>query len=231
MPVFLTKEQIYRVIQREMPPFAYPDGPASAFFSTADSMATAKVFGDAYSNHEPIYDNYFPQYATDRIGDWERLILGKPLDGSLSLQERRDRVVAKIRSRRRTTPEDIIATVHSVIDTSILVEIAEWGCEGGAWILDESQLEITTILSEFNGTLRVGPDLCQLDAADYGLTEQEFEDYQAEAYTYEVRIYGYTLSSQERADLEAALNPAEPWRSRHIILDGLDPSDSIGGDT
>jgi hypothetical protein len=232
MPTFLTTDQIYRIIQRELPPQnVYPDGPPSAFFSTADSYSTAKIVADAYVSLENIYDNYFPNFATDRQSDFEDLYLGKRLDDSLTLQQRRDRVIAKIRSMRRTTPDDILATVYTIIDSSILVEIVEWGCGKAGWVLDVSRLDISTILNGFNNLNRVGPDLCTLDAADYGLTPAEFADYQAEAYTYEIRIYSYTLSAQEREDMEKAVSAAEPARSRHIILDGLDPADSIGGDT
>lgn len=231
MPIFLTQAQVYRIIQRELPQGVYPDGPPSAFFSTADSWAQAKVVGDAYSNQARIYDNYFPQYTDENIGDWEYLILGKAGDATLTLQQRRDRVIAKIRSQRRTTPQDILATVYTVIDSSVMVEIAEACCGDTGWVLDESLLDISTILNTFNGLERVGADLCSLDASDYGLTPDEFAELQAQAYQYEVRIYGYTLTAQQRSDLDAALNEAEPARSRHIILDGLDPADSLGRST
>lgn len=229
MPIFLTQSQVYQIIQRELPQGAYPDGPPSAFFSTADSWATAKTLGDAYSNLNRIYDNYFPNYANENIADWEQLILGKSLDSSLTIQERRDRVVAKLRSQRRTTPADMLNTVYTVIDMSILVEIADICMGDTGWVLDESQLDISTILNEFNGLERVGEDLCTLDADDYGLTPDEFARLQAMAYVYEVRIYGYTLTTDERAQLNAALNAAEPARSQHIIVDGLDPNDALGG--
>jgi hypothetical protein len=232
MPIFLTAEQIYRIIQRELPDqFVYPDGQPSAFFSTADSYATAKVVADAYSNLSEIYDNYFPNHATVKQPDFELLHLGKSLSDTISLQGRRDRVISKIRSRRRTTPDDIKATVYTVIDPSIMVEIVEWGCEDGGWVLDESQLDISTILRGFNNLNRVGPDLCILDAADFGLSEEDLLLYREEAYMYEIRIYSHTLTEQERDDMETAVLAAEPARSRHIILDGLDPDDSIGGDT
>lgn len=228
MAIFLTSEQIYRIIQRELPPQdVYPDGPASAFFSTADSYSTAKNLSDAYDNLSNIYDNYFPNFATDRQPDFELLYLGKQLDDSLTLQQRRDRVLSRIRSVRRTTADDMKATVYTIIDSSIPVEIVPWGCGCAGWILDVSLLDISTILNEFNNLNRVGPDLCSLDAADFGLTEQEFLDYRAEAYTYEVRIYGYTLTAQQREDLDAALNTAEPARSRHIIVDNVDPDDML----
>lgn len=232
MPIFLTTNQIYRIIQRELPPEnVYPDGPASAFFSTADSYATAKTLGDAYSSLSNIYDQYFPQYSTDRLADWEVLVLGKNLPETLTLQQRRDRVLAKIRSQKRATPTDMRAIVYTIIDPSIPVEIVEWGCGDAGWVLDVSQLEVSTILNEFNNLNLVGPNLCAKDAADFGLTEQEFLDYRAQAYTYEVRIYGYTLTAQETIDLEEALSAGEPARSKHLVVDGLNPADMIGGTT
>ena len=233
MPLFLTDQQIYRIIQRELPEDVYPDGPPSGFFSTADSFATASVFAQAYTSASGIYDNYFPNYAQDAIAplpgqaDFEKLYLGVQLDASIPLQERRDRVIAKIRSLRRTTQADMLATVYSIIDTSIPVEITPWGCGCDGWVLDVSLLDISTVLNEFNNLNLVGPDLCSKSAADFGLTQDEFARYQQEAYSYDVRIYGYTLTALERTELEAALNAAEPARSQHYILDGLDPSDML----
>lgn len=219
-------------MQRENPPGkVYPDGPPTAFFSTSDTYSVAKTLSDTYASLSNIYDNYYPNYATDRMPDWEILVLGKNLPDTLTLQERRDRVIAKIQSQKRTTPDDILSTVYTVINSSIPVEIVAWGCGCAGWVLDVSQLDISTILNEFNNLNLVGPDLCTKDAADFGLTPQQYADYQAEAYTYEVRIYGYTLTAQERIDLDAALNADEPARSQHIIVDGLDPADELGGST
>lgn len=227
MPTFLTREQVNRIIQRELPD-GFPDGPATAFYSTADSDATAKVISDSYQSASAIYDNYFPNYATDRQADFEKLYLGGQLDASIPLQARRDRVIAKLRSQRRTTPQDIIQTVYTVIDSSIPVQIAEYGCGCAGWVLDVSELDISTILNGFNNLNLVGPDLCTKDAADFGLTPEEFAEYQKEAYFYEIRIFGYTLSEDERNALEQAVLQAEPARSQHLIVDGLDPDDMLG---
>lgn len=230
MPIFLTQDQVYRLLQREMPPGdVYPDGPATAYFSTADQFAFAGRVGDAYANLAKIYRNYSPVSADTNLSDHEFLNFGYTLDSSLSLEERRARVLAKIRLRRRTTPTDLLLTVYTILNSNILVEIVEWGTGTQGWMLDVSQLDIDTILNEFNGLERTGPNLCQLDAADYGMTQDEFTRLQNQAYTYEVRIYGYTLTADERARLDQVLNEAEPARSRHIIVDGLDPNDSIGG--
>lgn len=233
MPLFLTKDQVYRIIQRELPEDVYPDGAPSGFFSTADNFAVATQLEVAYKSASGIYDNYFPNYATDTEAplpgqaNFEKLYLGRQLNASISLQERRDKVIEKIRSLRRTTAQDIKATVYSVISTSIQVEIVPWNCGCNGWVLDVSLLDISTVLNEFNGLERVGPGLCALGPADYGLTPDEFARMQDEAYTYDVRIYSYTLTAAEREALEDALLKAEPARSRHQILDGLDPNDML----
>lgn len=230
MPKFLTQQEIYRILQRESPPDdVYPDGQPTAFFSTADQFSVAKVLADAYANQSDIYDNSFPNTANSRLSDFEFAYFGYTLDASLTLEQRRDRTLTKIRTRRRTTPQDMIDVVHTIIDSSILVEIGEWNVGTAGWMLDVSQLDIDTILNEYNGLERVGPDLCTLTAADYGLTQDEFARLQDQAYTYEVLIYGYTLSAEERLQIENILNISEPARSAHIIVDGLDPADSIGG--
>lgn len=232
MPIFLSRSDVYRLIQRELPEGAYPDGAPSAFFATADSDSTAAVIATAYANQGRIYANFFPQTADEKQVDWEELMFGRQLDSALSLQQRRDRVIARIRTRRRCTPGDIKQTVYTVIDSSILVEIIEWGCENGGWVLDESQLDISTILNGPQVFAVTGDAIpCPPTAAAFGITQDELEEMQEEAYTYEVRIYGYTLTAQELADLEEALTANEPSRSQHIISDGLDPADAVGGDT
>lgn len=235
MPTFLTTDQVYRIIQRELPDGAYPDGPATAFFSTADSYATAGVIASVYGAASSIYDNYFPSFATDQPSgsplpgqaNFEKLYLGQQLDSSIPLQERRDKVIEKIRSVRRTTEQDILATVYSVINTNIFVEIVPWGCGCNGWVLDVSQLDISTVLNGFNGLEAVGIGPCAGPDA-FGLSPEDFAIMEQEAYSYDVRIYGYTLTVDERSALESALDEAEPARSQHEILDGLDPNDMVG---
>lgn len=232
MPIYLSQNDVYRVLQREAPPSdVYPDGEPANFFSTADQYSVAKVIADAYANQQALYEDYFPVSSVARLSDHEFAFFGYTLDQALSLSERRARLLSKIRTRRRTTPSDLLAEIYTLLDPSILVEIVEWGCGDAGWVLDVSQLDISTILNEFNGVERTGPNLCQLDAADYGLTEEEYQRLRDQAYTYEVRIYDYVLTAEQRATINAALNAAEPARSLHIIVDGLDSADSIGGDT
>lgn len=231
MPIFLQAADIYRIIQRELPPEeVYPDGPATAYYSTADSYATAQVIQDAYTTQQSIYNNFFPTTADERIGDFETLYFGATKSNGLSIASRQQRLLDKIRTLRRTTPQDVLATVYTIIDPVIKAEIVEYGTGDGGWVLDLSQLEVSTILNEFNLLEVVGPDGCNIgDPTRYGLTASQWARLQAQAYSYEVRIYGYTLTTDERTALDAALNSAEPCRSQHIIIDGLNAVDMIGG--
>jgi len=231
MPKFLTRQEVYRGLQRELPPDAYPDGAPSAFFSTAENDSIAYVAADAYSNASAIYANMFPQTATEEISNWEIAVFGRPLDTALSLSERRDRVLTRVRGRKGLTINDMISIVQSVIGSDKLVDISEWGCATGGWMIGISQLGIETILNGARLTDATGADLCAKDPSDFGKTEEEWAIMQEEAYTYQVNVYGYTLTATELAEVNAQLNEFEPARSQHVIVDGLDPNDMLGGAT
>jgi hypothetical protein len=231
MPIFLQESDIYRIIQRELPPDdVYPDGPATAFYSTADSFATAQVIRDAYESQQNIYENYFPNIAEDRLADFEFTYFGYFLDSALSVAERRARLLTQIRTLRRTTPQDMKDVVHTIISDSVVVEIIEWGNFSGGWFLDESQLDIETFLNGYSLLNATGEEAGCSDGSDYGIDAETWLLMREDAYTYEVRIYDYTLSSTERSQIDAALKKAEPARSRHIITDGLDGADTIDGE-
>lgn len=229
MPHYVSREEVYRILQRELPEGVYPDGPASAFYSTADNDAIAATLGTSSNNLERIYENFFPQTADEKQADWEDKVLGYQLDATTPLQDRRDKVIARIRSRRRTTPEDIIAIVKSILGPSVEVEVAEWGCGCAGWVLDVSQLDISTILNGWNQVQITGPNLCTLDADDYGMTEEEFLLMKEEAYTYEVRLIDYTPTALELEALDKALTAGEPARSGHIIVENFPAEDTCEG--
>lgn len=233
MPKFLIQDEIYRLIQRELPEDVYPDGAPSNFKSTASVYAKAKTLESAYANLNKIYNNFFVQDADEQIADWETKVFGYSLDSSLSLEEKRQALLEKIRNRSRTTPADMKALVYQVIPFSVNVEIIEWNCGGGGWILDVSMLDISTILNAHHGLTFIGDtDLCGKDATDWGLSEEDFEDYQNQAYSYTVAIYNYTLTSAQREQIENLLNAGEPYRSRHEIVDGLDyDTEALGGES
>jgi hypothetical protein len=94
-----------------------------------------------------------------------------------------------------------------------------------------SQLGIETYLNGFPSRSSItGPNLCSINPSDYGLTPEQWQEIRDDAYTYEVRIYGYTLSENERNEIDIDLSTFEPRRSSHAIVDGLDPNDMIDGD-
>lgn len=230
MPIFLTREQIYRVLQRELPPDTYPDGVPSGFLSTAENDSVAGVLAVAYGNLSHIYDNYVPQTATDKIPDFELMMFGKYADATLSDEERRQRIINKFRAIRSISKIGVSGSILAAVP-NLNFEIIEWGSETGGWLIGLSQLGIETILNGERLVDAVGPGLCNADPADFGKTPEEWAEMQLEAYTYEVRIYGHILSTAERAALEAALSQDEPARSTHVITDNLDPNDRIDGTT
>jgi hypothetical protein len=225
MPYFLQPNDLYRILQRESPPNLYPDGQPSQFFSTADQYSVASVLGDAYANQEEVYDNYFPTVTVDNLPDFEFLYFGYNLDSTLTIDQRRVLLLNKIRTKRRTTPQDIIDVIYTIIDPSIPVEILEWngnfnGTRYGAWILGVSTLGIDTFLSGrapiYGAQLDKAPLDCDLDVAAAGITEEDLINIQDTAFTYTVNI-GVTLDVQTLTMLDSALNAAEGASRRHFI--------------
>lgn len=237
MAMFLDASKLYRAFQRELPEGVYADGPPTAFFTTASAYAKAVQLETVYANLQRIYDNQFPQSADERIYDWEKYAFGRFLEGSLTLQERRDLIVARFRLRPGITKQDMLDVVYSIIGNDKEVRIITWGCgEDGGWELGESQLGVTTYLNGsrlVDVTSGIYPDaeICDLTAADLGMSQDDFDQMQETAYTYEVMIYGYTLTADERTLIDSELTKREPARATHIITDGLDIADLPEGET
>lgn len=231
MPHFLTRDEVYRLLQRELPDGVYPDGLPGAFYSTAENDAVADVVATGYANAERIYANYWPATADERISDWEIKAFGRKLADGLTLAERRDRVGVKIRARKGLRKSDMVALVQSIIGSDKSVEATEWGCSDGGWLIGVSQLGISTILNGARMVDVTGPLICEATPAAYGKTDEQWADMQEQAYTFSVLIYGYTLTAAERDEIDAALLSAEPARSQHVIYDDLDPANRTDGAT
>lgn len=240
MAIFLTAQQAYRLIQRELPEGVYPDGSPTGFYSTASVYSKAKVFESAYTNLSRIYDNMFPQTADEKQLDWELKAFGYYLDPALSLEDRRKLVINKLRARpgiNRIAIEDI---VRSVIGSDITFLVIDWNCAQaqtingtGVWMIGESQLGIDTYLggarmADVTELLYPGADFCNNDPI-FGKTDEEWAAMQEQAYTYEVLIFDYTLTAAQRAALDEALTRGEPARSAHVITDGQDLNDLPSG--
>lgn len=238
MPKFLSQQETYRLIQRELPEGVYADGPPSAFFTTADNDSIAKTVATAYANLSRIYENYFPQSTDERIDDWEVKVFGVVSDDGLTLAERRSRVLAKIRKKPSLALWEILTLVASRLPEGVFVQVVNWGCgDGGSWILGKSKLGVDTILGWGNPSLIQGDDLCaavvgngwRLGSSALGVDTrltgtyswQTISQVQAKAYTYEVRIFGYELTGLDYEKLVLELAAAEPARSGRLIRQNL----------
>ncbi len=222
MPKFLNRHEIYRLLQRELPEDVYPDGPASAFYSTADMDSVADCAATGYANLERLYENYWPQSADERITDHEITAFGFALSASLTLEERRDRVITKLRAKKGITNNDMKQAVLSIIGSDKEVVVVEYGCgkgEFGTWLIGVSELGYNTYLGGMNMLLITGEFACEATAEEYGITEEQLEMIKTQAYTYEIKIFNYTLSVAERAAIESALSEGEPARSTHVVFD------------
>lgn len=228
MAKFLTRDEIYRLLQRELPPGVYPDGSPDKYYSTADMSSVADVVASGYENARRIYDNYFPGTADEKLDQWEILAFGRVLDKSLGLNVRQDRVGQKIRARKGITKSDVLGTVLAALGTDKLVDIVELSNETGTWLFNFSELSINTILNNTNGVDVVGFGPCEDDYASYGKTQEEWEQMRYEAYTYEIRVYGYYLTATDLSTLDEQLKTAEPMRCNRVVIDGLNPETMLG---
>lgn len=207
MPIFLQPNDLYRIIQRELPPDdVYPDsGDPTRFYSTADSFATARVLSDYYGIQQQTYNNYFPVSATganNRLSDHEITYFGYNLSASLSIAQRLALLLAQIRRQVAPTPWDILTLALTFVPVGVSIGIAPYNDLGDAqnWQLGVSLLGINTNLSYNDSDPVEGPK---------------------NAFGYEVRIFDYTLTPEQYTALDLALTKQEPARSFHVIRQNL----------
>lgn len=218
MPKFLTADEFYRILQRELPQDVYADGAPSAFFTTADNYAFAKVMQDLGDNSSRIYENYFPQTADEKISDWEITAFNEISASGVPLQTRRDKVIAKLREEPSISLWSILTAVIGVLPPGTPVRILEWAVARSGWRLGVSRLGVDTRLGGMDSVraiLETPSEYCTHELTDDWVKQQKL------AYTYEVRIFGYTMSAAEAAQVEKTLTQKEPARSRHFVYDGL----------
>lgn len=247
MAIFLTQQQLYMLIQRELPEDVYPiAGDQSTYLSTADSGSTAQMIRKVYEHLETAYDNQWPQHANvEGIALHEIARFGK-LSPSLALQERRDRVLGKMRALPSMSDPDLISLVEGLLPAGpfepfastrvldavddndleqelvdLVVETYRWNYPGNTWRLGESLLGVDTILG---GGMRApaGVDVCEYTFAELGYSSNaQLLDARENAYSYDVNIYDgdvvVDVTSEMLATIEEELSAAEPARSRHHI--------------
>ncbi len=243
---FLTRQELYRLLQRELPEGVYPDGAASAFYSTADMDSIAGVLQTLYSNLERIDANNFPQTADERIRDWvAKMFIGASFDPSVSLQDLRNRVIAKIRKQPRITLWEVLTLVASYVPAGTYVQVVEECGECGChvWSLGVSQLGTETFLRGNKNWYELGFDndeYCDV-IKDLGwrLGEDRLGDntYLAEAYGpdlynaqfafygYTIRVFDYEITGTSLQQLELQLADTAPARSPHRLMQNLNTDD------
>lgn len=250
MPTFLNADQLYKLIQRELPEDAYPDGPKERYYSTAESFAAASGAASGYASLERIYDNYFPQTALEKLDDWELFVFGEVADsasGSLTVTERRDRIVAKIRQRKDMSLFTMMETILDVLPEGTFVQIFENCQVEQGWELGFSKLGFETILGNFEkiilgdvasycappytcfvlGANELGETtkLCNSvlnDPSDLNGFEWSIQQYMA--YSFEVRVFA-ALTATQRAEILDIIDRQRPARSVGILIDDQDLAD------
>lgn len=238
MPRFLSRQEVYRLLQRELPEDVYADGAPSAHFTTAENDSVAQTIAVAYSNAERIYENFFPLTADEKIADWERAVFDKIADAASALEDRRAKVVGQLRKQPSIDEWQLLTLVASYLPEGKFVQIVQWAKSG--WKLGVSRFGINArlgfgrrdLLPEIEedlataildqgwklGSSRLGVDTRLGGKYSYLLRSSV----QLKAYTYEIRIFDYTVPSVDLANLVPDLREAEPARSRRIIRQNLD---------
>jgi len=239
MAIFLDVQKTYRLLQRELPEGVYPDGSPSGSFSAASVYSKASLIADAYTNLNSIYQNYFPQTATEKIDDWVLKTYKFPFSPSTTLLQKRDRVISKIRKQPTITLWEILTLVVGYLPEGKYVQISE-PCGGGDnfWQLGVSLLGINTLLKGLGPAdigvafedwcskvadlhWRLGSDLLGEDTELAEIAYVDLAQVQANAYLYEIRIFDYQLPDLDYENLIRELESAEPARSARVILQNL----------
>lgn len=241
MPIFPTQHQIYRALQRELPDLVYPDGAPTAFFSTADMDAVAKVGASGYISASAIYDNYFPQTSDASIDDWVFKMFGFLFQAGIDLPTKRQRVIDKVRKIGSIDLFDVLTIVAKYVPQGTYAQI-KFACGAHAyWVLGVSLLGIDTILAggqpgnigitpdniknwcSFISTLhwRLGQDGLGFNTFLSYIQYTDLASFQANAFEYDIRIFDYTIPAVDLANMEIELQGGEPARSAHRIFQNV----------
>jgi hypothetical protein len=242
---FLTRNELYRLLQRELPEGVYPDGAPSAFYSTADMDSIAGVLATAYENLERIDANNFPQTADERIASWvEKMFIGASFDSSVTLQDLRDRVIAKVRKQPKINLWEVLILVASYVPPGVYVQVVEECGDGkNVWALGESKLGVETYLRGFKhwheygfsnaeycnvikdlgwrlGENKIGDDTKLSDVYGPDLYDSQFS-----FYGYTIRVFNYQITGTSLEQLKRQLSDTAPARSPEMIIQNLNPAD------
>lgn len=242
MPTFLTQTQVYDIINRELPEglFAYSPSP-NKFYITSELDSYAKTIADTYSTMQNIYKNMFITTADDKLVDFELMYFNRRSAGDLTNDERRARILAKIRSQAFVSIWDILTFVCSYVPIGTYVQILESGNPYGvgSWLVGYSEIGMNTILGDASPQSLIGEnaDLVWTRGWVYGdplpsgvsadplITQAAVTSMRNTAYSYEIRIFDYEITGDLLTNFELDLQQIEPARSQHYLYQNLNLSD------
>jgi hypothetical protein len=215
MAIFLNREQIYRILQRELPEGIYPDGSPDQYVSTAENDSIAGTISGCYATMQEIYTDLFPQTANS-LEKWEAKIFGETSVGNLSITDRRNYLLSGLRSQANISYWTIITTIASILPLGCAVEVRNYSLH--------FQYKVTGIKGNnadlvWNDTWQAG------DPAPEGVTVTDdirnnyssMVAVRAAAYRYDVVLYGTNITSELVSLVESTLNNIEPARSTHTL--------------
>lgn len=236
MAIFLSKDQLYRLLQRELPEGVYPDGAPSGFYSTSSIYSKADVAATGYANLERIYQNYFPQTADEKIDDWVVKAFGTKFSDSVTLDQKRSRVIEKIRKQPKITLWEILKLVSGYLPEGVYVQIFEYGTRQlSPWKLGVSLLGLNTYLyfvsakdqlgissdqwCSYISSLHwyLGKDKLGVNTYLFGGDQSLIQKAQSDAYGYEIRIFNYALSGLDLESMKKDVKASEPARTSFIL--------------
>lgn len=250
--LFLDAFTLYRVIQRELPTGVYPDGVASAYFSTADSYATAQALEAVYTAASGVYNEMFPASSVIDIDKWVYATFGQYFDSTVSLATKQQRVLNKLQKIGSLSNWALLTLALGYVPPGTFVQIFHACGPNGlrnAWQLGVSLLGVNTFLAGKTPTQigipqsvqdnwatqwcpfisnlhwRLGVDQLGVDTFLAPISYQDISAFQGAAYNYTVKIFnagGPQLSANTLAALDADLSANEPARSAHTIVQNLD---------
>lgn len=228
-PIFPSIEQILDVLMAEMPEGVYAEdraddpNPDNRSYSSTEIRAHAQLLANLYSNLQGVNEDKTISTVTPTgIGMWETVLFQAAQDSSQPFDVRKANLLTKFQSTGGISYSYINALVHGILDPlGIAFDLVNWsGFNNGAWVLDVSELDVGTYLTNEDPLLGANQALtpldCNLDYAAAGLTAQDLLNIQETAYTYEVRIYG-NASAATLALLDQTLTRSEKAGSTHVI--------------
>jgi hypothetical protein len=217
MAKFLSQAEIYRILQRELPEGLYPDGAAAAYVSTAENDSVAACVSSFYTSMQGAYNNLIVTTADeDKMSDWETTVLGKIPADVLTLEERRYRILARLRSTGDISLWQIVQTVAAYIGPDRYFEIRQRNVPDDV---------ISSQIKGANADLVWAPGWVSGDPAPAGVTvtddlrntESSLLAVRTHTYTYDVIVFSDDTFTAVQAQLDDLLVETEPARSAHVF--------------